>query len=582
MTIKLTDAFKQRDSDHDKIISPDQTIKKFKKRSAEAKLNILKKTRRIDNGRLDIPVYFSECGHDAWQLTGTRKQMGKGVTPTLAEASAVMELAERFSLYSFKNNHENFLKPGPDKTIPPLPFKLIAASVHDSKPDKMKKNQNIFSTLKLKWTKAYNLTREEETQIPLDWFFMINEFNGSSAGNCLEEAICQGICEIVERHVSAVVCQEKPDIARINPNSVKNPTTRELIKKFTDAGIKLYINDFSLDTGIPTVGILAYDPSTFPQSSEIVWTAGTAPNPDKALSRALTEVAQLGGDFNTNSNYVASGLPKFTSLQQANFIILPHEKNIGKEVSLNTLPDISSINIKEEVSALSRAIKKMGFEIIVVNTTDPRLSIPACYTIIPGTCFRERAKNASIAMFAAKHTYETSTPEDALKELMNMAELLSGQYVFEFYMGLCHLAMEAPETALIHLEKSISLEPPQQDIPSIYSYTGVCLKELGRFEQAIEILTKGISIDNEREDILNLMGFCNFMLKRHEKSIECFEAVLKLNPCSGIDHASIASNYRELGHIENAVAYYEMALRFDPSLDFARENLNRLIKNKNA
>ena len=577
MTIKLTDVFKQKNSDHDKIIPPEQTIETFKTRTAQADLNILKKTWRIDNGRIDIPVYFSECGHDARQLTGTKKQMGKGSTPALAEASAVMELAERFSLYSFMDIKTNFQHSSLDMIMQALPFNYIAASVHDTASDKIEKNRQIFSMLELKWANAYNLTRDEEIKIPLDWFFMINEFNGSSAGNCYEEAVCQGICETVERHVSAVISRDKPSIPRIDPESIENRTTKNLIKKFTDAGIKLYINDFSLDTGIPTVGILAYDPSTFPDSSEIVWTAGTAPSPDKALSRALTEVAQLAGDFNTSSNYVASGLPKFTTLEQADFIIGPQERGTCKTVSINSLPDISDINIKEEILAITRAMERLGFEIILLNITDPRLSIPACYTILPGTFFRERAENASIAMFAAKHVYSTSSPEKAMEKLTAMAEILPDQYVFEFYLGLCHLTMEALEKALIHLERAMVLDPPKQDIPSICSYTGVCLKELGRFDQALKILEKGADMDKEREDIYNLMGFCNFMLKRHELSIACFKAVLKLNPGSGIDHASIASNYRELGDTQKAVEYYERALALDPALDFARENLQRLL-----
>ena len=110
MTSQLSDAYKVENQDHDKIISPEETIKNFKNNSIKAGLNILKETRRIDNGRLDIPVYFSVCGHDAHALTGTKKQMGKGTTPILAEASAVMELAERFSLYRFKTASEKLKK----------------------------------------------------------------------------------------------------------------------------------------------------------------------------------------------------------------------------------------------------------------------------------------------------------------------------------------------------------------------------------------------------------------------------------------------------------------------------------------
>ncbi|MBF0377110.1 MAG: YcaO-like family protein [Desulfamplus sp.] len=609
MTPLLVDAFKLINSEHDKIVSPEMTIEQFKERAKAAKLNILKETRRIDNNRLGIPVYYSVCGHDASCLTGTKKQMGKGVTPALAEASAVMELAERFSLYSFMGNTSNFVTSTYDKIKTlcsekggePIPFSLILKSVHDNienniggetyngadKKEKIDKNnlnrdieikEKIFSMLRLKWTKAYNYSKDQEMLIPLDWFFMINEFNGSSAGNCNEEAICQGGCEIIERHVSALICRDKIQVPYIDPDSVTNPSTVELIKKFRDAGIKFYIHDFSLNTGIPTVGVIAWDPSTFPKSSEIVWTAGTAPSPDKALSRALTEVAQLAGDFNSGSNYVASGLPKFTSLEQASWLIEPIENGISTKVKITDLPDISNRNIKDEISSIIKAMSKLNFELIVVNTTDPRLLIPACYTVVPGACFRERAENSNIAMFAARHLHNNLSSEKAFELIGKIAKMLPNRYEIEFYLGLCLLDMENPEQAISHFQAAMNLNPADQDIPSICSYTGVCFKELGIYDKAIEVLEKGIAVDSERDDIYNLMGFCHFMLKNHKKSIVCFENVIKLNPSSAIDHASIGSNYRELGDIEKAIAYYELALALDPTLDFARQNIEKLQK----
>ncbi len=181
-------------------------------------------------------------------------------------------------------------------------------------------------------------------------------------------------------------------------------------------------------------------------------------------------------------------------------------------------------------------------------------------------------------MFTAKHIINNNDSEKAIEELGKISAIFPKQYYIEFYQALCHLDMEQPDKALLHLEAAIKLNPAEQDIPSIYSYTGVCLKDLGEYEKALDILKKGIKLDNQREDIFNLMGFCNFMLKRHQESISCFENVLKLKPGSGIDHASIASNYRELGQTEKAINYYKMALVLDPSLDFAQENIDRLKK----
>jgi len=105
----LKDAYKKFTQDQDKIIPPEATLENVKNRFARLDLSILEKTVRIDNGRLDIPVYFSVCGEDAARLTGTTKQMGKGATPAQAETSAVMELVERFSFYNFASTPQHFI-----------------------------------------------------------------------------------------------------------------------------------------------------------------------------------------------------------------------------------------------------------------------------------------------------------------------------------------------------------------------------------------------------------------------------------------------------------------------------------------
>ncbi|MFO7750215.1 MAG: tetratricopeptide repeat protein, partial [Desulfobacteraceae bacterium] len=217
-----------------------------------------------------------------------------------------------------------------------------------------------------------------------------------------------------------------------------------------------------------------------------------------------------------------------------------------------------------------------GQELITVQTTDPRLGIPAFYSMVPGTAFRERAANSSIAMFAARHIHENRPGKEAGEELARMDKALPGRYCIKFYRGMCSLEAGNAREALNFFETAMTLDPADQDIPSICSYTGVCLKELGEYEKALSILEKGIARDPDREDIHNLMGFCHFMLKHHERSIACFEKVLALNPASAIDHASIASNHRELGSRAEAIKYYEMALALDPELEFARKNLQRL------
>jgi len=569
--VVLKDAFKKFTLDQDKILPPAETVRRFKEKIKSLSLDILEETTRIDNGRLDIPVYFSYCGKDAMDLTGTRKQMGKGASPEQAEASAVMELAERFSFFSFCSNQGNFITEKyrniKDKA---MPFDLIAKSVHDDSPD-LSVTKIIYEILPMQWTRGFNRTTREEVMVPFTWFFTINEFNGPSAGNCVEEAISQGICEVVERHVSSLISHGRLNVPVIDPSSTTDPMVVEMLKKYETAGIQLHLSDFTLGMGIPTIGALAYDRSTFPQMSEIVWTAGTTPDPEKALSRALTEVAQLAGDFNTGSNYVASGLPKFNAIEQADFII-----NAGEGVSISSLPNLSDNNIKKEVENCIAALAGQGMEVIVINTAHPGLDIPAFYTIIPGAHFRERALGTSVGMFASKILSENNAPEVALPELEKIDSLLPGKYYLKFYIGTSYLAAGDPEKAIGYFEQAVDLDPAEEDIPSIYSYMGVCLKDMEKYDQALAVLAKGEHLDQERTDIYNLMGFCSFKLKQHERAIEYFKKVIALDPGSAIDYANIASNYRNMGNREEAIRYYQTALELDPSIEFARDSLEKL------
>lgn len=569
--IKLNNAYKAYTLDQDKVIDPEKTVCRFMDKLKNINLDIFDGTVRVDNGRLGIPVYFSRCGTDATAVTGTKKQMGKGGTPQQAQASAVMELVERFSFFSFSNNKDNFFTDRHENIRDQaMDFEMIVRSVHDEVDDP-EVTRSIFEKVPMRWTWGYNLSTDRTMFIPFDWFFMINEFNGPCAGNCPEEAIIQGICEVVERHVSSIVSRNRIRVPSIRKSSIFEPLVVEMLEKYHRTGIDLYLSDFSLDMGIPTVGVLAWDPYTFPGQSEIVWTAGTTPDPEKALSRALTETAQLAGDFNTGTCYVASGLPKLSHPEEADFII-----HADHHVNISDLPNLSDNNIKTEILNCVQALAIKHMEIILIDTMHPGLQIPAFYTIIPGAHFRERALGTSVGMFCAKMTAEKNTPENAIKALSEMDQKLPGKYYIQFYMGTCHLQSHRFQEALDCFENALSLEPNQEDAAGIYSYMGVCLKEMQRYADALKMLEKGESLDHQRTDIHNLMGFCYFKLKKHQQAIECFQKVLALDPSSAIDYANIASNYRDMGNIEKAIEFYEKALVIDPGIDFARDNLNKL------
>ncbi len=575
--VRPVDSFKTYTLDQDKVCTPVETVERFKNHLAEIDLDILQDVRRIDNGRLDIPVYFSVCGKDALEIIGEKKQMGKGSTPDQSRASACMELAERFSFFSFKNTPDNFIT-GSYRDLeasghPLMPLERIFQSVHDKTTDKTTLGK-LLEDVPVQWTWATNLTKNKEVLIPFNWFFAINEFNGPSAGNSYEEAVIQGVCEIVERHVSAVISHEKIRVPLIDPDSVTGKIAKELVRKFRDNSIEFYLSDFTLDTGIPTVAALAIDRTTFPDTSEIVFTAGTAPDPEKALIRAMTEVAQLSGDFNTSANYIASGLPKPLSMDEVDYITDP-----GSAIRLDAMADISNDNLKVEIENCLTALSGLGMEVYVVNTIHPKLQVPAIYTIVPGAHFRERSRINNVGLFAAKLVAEQITdPEESNNRLLKMAKMLPKSYFIEFYIGRNMLALYRYEEALHHFEQALKCGPGEEDLPYVYSYMGTCLKDMERYSDAIDVLLKGTDLDDERPDIHNLLGFCHFKLKEHETAITHFKRTVELNPSSAMDYANLGINYQRIGKNEQAAGYFELALTLDPSITFARDNLAEILE----
>ncbi len=563
-------------TDQDKAISPEETVARFKDKLDHLNLDILKEVKRIDNGRLGIPVYFSVCGEDARAMTGTKKQMGKGASSIQAQASACMELAERFSFFTYKSNPENFLEGDyqemREQGYPVLDTKYLLQSVHDTNHD-IAFVEDVLLGIPLQWAWATNLASGKDVLMPFSWFFAINEFNGPSAGNSYEEAALQGICEIVERHVCALVTHEKIKTPLIDPESVSDSVARKLLTIFKENNIDLFLNDFTLDTGICTVAALAIDRSTFPEKSEIVYTAGTTPDPEKALIRAVTEVAQLAGDFNSGSNYIASGLPKPLSMDE-----VEHVAESGMTVKITEIANLGDANIRVEVENCVSALAARGMDTFMLDVAHPDLQIPAIYTIVPGAHFRERSMIHDVGLFAAKLLVERVTdPQELDEKLARLEGLIPDAYYLDFYRGRNLYNAGLPENALLHFKQALTLHPEQEDLPYIYSYMGNCYKDLENYDEALAILKKGLQVDEERPDIYNMMGVCHFKQEAYAEAVKSFERAVELNPSSAMDYANLGVNHRRLGNNDKAVHFFTLALSLDPEIEFAQQQLAELV-----
>jgi ribosomal protein S12 methylthiotransferase accessory factor len=571
--MKLTSCPKAYTRDQDKAVSPVETVRRVKAILAERCEGVLAETDRVDTGRLGIPVFVSKCGPRAAHVMPTRKQMGKGASPEQAEASALMELVERYSYFSFWDEPANFEELTWSEARERWPGEVLAIDeVLRSVGERMdpRRAEEIMDLVSWRFHPALEVATGRMVRVPLDWFRLLNEFNGSSAGNTLEESVLQGACELVERHVSALIDRAEPELPTIDPASSGDPVLEDLVRKFTQCGVRLVLKDMTLGMPVPTVGALAWDPSTFPGMSEIVFTAGTSSSPVKAAIRAVTEVAQLAGDFHTGRVYEASGLSKYTDLSRIDWLLG------GPVVPMDSLPSVEAGDILDELLALAEGLGGLGFALFSVDTSHPDIQVPANYNFVPGFDFRERTPNRGLGLFVGRMLAEGAPAEQAGLGLGVLEEAYPGAHFLPFFRGLVALREDDPEAALELFAASEPLQPGDEERALAAFYQAHALSLLERHEQSVAHLDRAIGLDPEIQQAFNLRGVAHFLAGRYEEAARDFRSALDLDTGQPQILANLGACHQELGEEEQAKDYLESALAMDPGLDGARRRLERL------
>ena len=563
----------------DKAKFPEETVKEVEERLKLAGIRIYKGLKRIDKGRLGIPIYLSLYDIDGQKITGNFKQMGKGSTETLSQASALMELVERFSLFSF---YKEIQKRGILSTFEELkekaiPFNEILKSVEDEESEDIKKLAiKYLKEVPFYFVKAFEVTTQKEKFIPFHWFWLLYEYNGSAGGNTYPEASVQAICELIERHTNALSVRKNAPMPAIKRDSIQGEGEK-LINCYERLNIKLWIRDMTFGMPVPTVAVMAMDPSTYPERSEIVYAAGTATSPERALIRALTEVAQLAGDFDTEGKYVESGLPKFKTLEEA--------KNVIKwtyQVDLKDLPNISSEDHVEEMLNLSQKLKEIGYEVYLIDITHPQLNIPAVYAIIPGVLFRERTRISYL--YQIVRTLNLYLPREKMKELLlSLLKEIKDKYYLWAYLGNIYKEIGRENEAIDCYQKALEFFPPPADKLAIISHLADAYFRKGEYEKVLNLVEIALEID-EIPELYNILGRAYYKLGNYLKAMEAFSRAIDLNPASAVDYANIGYCLKAINYLPVAQIYFKKALEIDPELTMAKRGLEyceRILNSKN-
>lgn len=579
--ITLSSSPKAHSPDQDKALLPEETLARVYERLSALSLSILTQTTRIDNGRLGIPVYLSLCGDDARRIMPTRKQMGKGVSAAQAEASALMELMERYGFFSFWERlpdavYATWSQAEQRFADALMPIEAVLAACHDNAitPEQARRVMDLRSWCFVPATRIGASTEQSrKCHVPLDLFKQLGEFNGSSAGNTDVESLLQGACELVERHVCCLADEEKPALPtlRIGPGAFDDPVLADLLDRFHTNGVQVLLKDFSLGMPVPTVAALAWDPATFPERSEIVYTAGTACSPAKAAIRALTEVAQLAGDFNSASCYEASGLPKYSSLDEIAWL------REGPVVSLSALPSVEAPDMLTELLALAQGLEERGFPLYAIATTNPDTAVPSHYCMAPGLRFRERDKNASLGLFVGRLISEQEDGPKAGPALDTLADIYPGAHFLPFFRGMLALRSDEGAAARSWFAAAEAVQPDDDSRALAAFYHAYAHTLAGDWEPALPGLERAVRLCPDMKEYRNLLGVCLFKLGRYAEAAEQFTAIItRLDKGSVMDIQNLGLCHKFLGNDKEARRYLAAALAIDPGLEAAQKHLAEL------
>jgi ribosomal protein S12 methylthiotransferase accessory factor len=366
-----------------RIISPSQTIKNHEDKLKIAGITRISEITDLD--RIGIPVY------SAIRPTSEEGSIsiysGKGVDKPQAKASAIMEGFERYS--AEKQENENILI----GTINEISNYGNTINIEDLNLAKDLQIENI----KLEWNKATDIISEKEYYVPSNSIYhpyipnkgtnqiFKSNTNGLASGNSLEEAILHGIYELVERDAWSIFELTKKNKKEINKESITSPLVNNLLDKFEKESINIKLLDLTADIGISTIAASS-DDTLLKDPALLTIGVGTHLNPEIAISRALTEVAQSRATqiHGAREDTVRADFMRKAGYERMKKINKHYFTSEENKIDFEKIKNKGSLNIKEDIETVKKELQKCNIDkILYADLTRAEIKVNVVRVIIP-------------------------------------------------------------------------------------------------------------------------------------------------------------------------------------------------------
>jgi ribosomal protein S12 methylthiotransferase accessory factor len=304
---------------------------------------------------------------------------GKGVTAAAARVSAVMEAFELWHAEDLSPVSQVTVTVGEMRDANAIPLAAL----------RWASGIRVPRGIPLAWVRAASCNGERHGWLPrimleLDFRMRLElpprlfelTSNGLASGNCLEEALLHGLCELIERHALFLAREEPRRRIALIPSSIEDSWLRGVLARIREAGMKTALWDFTWEAGVPVVVADVAGPD-FPH----VWRgSGCHPDPAVALSRALTEAIQ------SRLTYISGArddLPELPSAPAAHQVFDAFAEPAGERL-FAALPDLSGPSVAGDLAAVVERLAALELPAFYVDLTRPGLDVPVAYCFVPG------------------------------------------------------------------------------------------------------------------------------------------------------------------------------------------------------
>jgi ribosomal protein S12 methylthiotransferase accessory factor len=367
---------KNYQQDQDKNISPEETY-----------ANAFNKLREVfPDKEFILSELISNSYYSVYSFSdGALSSHGKGATKQQAMASAIMEFIERKSWLAFKlHSAKGFIQASYNDLIAHFDLSVYNDIFNVHYFSKQEETSILLKETPLYWVEAFNMTKKKATLYPINFFDLLKTSNGLAAGNSKEEAITQGICELIEReHLDNFLLDPYNNKIRIiEQTNLENTYLLDLLQYLNSNNIE--VTFFDISNSLPVTTILAHLMDNKAEIKQIEKSDGYGAhlNPEKAMIRALTEAMQSREISKKN---IASKDFELTKANWQGRLNIDFKKIISdsKSIKIKNCVNITSNDFYKDIEKLISILQKKGHELIALNITHPLLQIPTFRLTIP-------------------------------------------------------------------------------------------------------------------------------------------------------------------------------------------------------